>query len=246
MDFLAEITVDQKLTILIAFSAALLGGLISFGASWFTTRQSINAAETTRKNEKREREAFYAHQGLIKIQQYANAVFSAKKLINDQFDAAYAEDHGDWRPVQKVQEMLSADAKFERFLAEEMVFLLRTKDAQLLGDMIIFEKRVISSLHSLEAYSGKRKKWTEKLEANVVAVLHGKGTTLSADLEGKEAMIADAEAAALDGIIGHTMETLCRDVIDGKSLLERYNVAAKQEYGNLFPTLKFEAPNANP
>lgn len=76
MDVFSELTADQKLTIFVAFASALLGGLISIAASWFATRQSIVASEATRQLEKREREAFYAHQGLIKIQQYANAAHS--------------------------------------------------------------------------------------------------------------------------------------------------------------------------
>ncbi|GEM_PF-6842846 len=241
MEFFQELTADQKLTLFVAFASALLGGLISTAASWLTTRQSIVANETTRQLEKREKEAFYAHQGLIKINQYANAAYSLKKMIDDQFDAANEAGHGDWLPVQKVRGTPKYDESFESFLSEEMVFLLKTKDSQMLGDMIVFEKRVVASLNNFHTYSEERIEWSKKLQKGVIGSSQEGIPSLSAELEGEFAMIADAEAAFLTELLGGIMEMLDRDTKDGFSLLHRYNRAAKDEYGDLFPTLEYEA-----
>lgn len=113
----------------------------------------------------------------------------------------------------------------------------------MLGDMIVFEKSVQASLNNFQAYSEERNRVIGKLKEGVVGVSHDGNSALSMELKGKAAVISDADTASLNGFLEGIMEMLDRDTKDGISLLHRYNRAAKDEYADLFPTLKYEAPS---
>ena len=240
MDWWTELTPDQRLTIALAFASALLGGVISLSTSWLLAYQSNRASRLHSIAEKKDQKVFFAHQGFIKILQFANSAYSVKKAIDGQFDDANEAGHIDLEPVMKVQEILATEADFEAFQAEELVFLLHSNDANLVGDLIVFEKRVLAQRHVVRCYNEKRAELGKHIEAGLTGVSSDIGTVISSELSGREAMLARAKSNALNNLLGNFMQTLERDVADSKKLLERYKTAARAEFGNLFANLKLE------
>ena len=205
--------------------------------------QANKHALKLRRIEKSERGAFLAMQALVKLMQLANSAYSLKGTIDEQFDEAEESGHGDLLPVQKVKEIAGLETDFEFFLTEELAFLLHSEDADLLGELIVFEKRIISDNQAVAAYNKKRSELTDRLEAGAVAVDHAKGTVLSSELKGRDALLVDVRVGALQNLLGTIMERLDREVVDGRNLLNRLKDAARTEYGKLFPSLKFEEPD---
>ena len=241
MDWWTELTPDQRLTIALAFASALLGGVISLSTSWLLAYQSNRASRLNSIAEKKDQKVFFAHQGFIKILQFANSAYSVKKAIDGQFDEANEAGHIYLEPVMKVQEILATEADFEAFQAEELVFLLHSKDANLVGDLIVFEKRVLAQRHVVRSYNEKRAELGKYIEAGLTGVSSETGTLVTSDLSGRDAILVRAKSNALNNLLGNFMQTLERDVSDGKELLERYKTAARTEFGNLFANLKLEA-----
>jgi len=242
MDVWSSLTSDQRLTVCIAVGSAILGGTISMATSWVLARQVNKHALKMREVEKLESGAFLAQRGFVKLLQFGNSVYSLKGTIDEQFDCASEEGDEDLLPVQKVQEINGMDTEFEVFFTEELAFLLHGEDAELLGDLLIFEKRIISSNQAIAHYNDKRAELTDMLEKGAIAVRGTAGTTLSSELEGREALLVDVRVGALQGLLGIIMERLEREVKQSRSLMNRFNVAAKREYGDLYPNLKFEDP----
>jgi len=242
MEWWSLLSSDQKLTVWVAIGSAVLGGTVSMATSWLLTMQANRHALKVRRVDRAERGAFLAQQALVKLLQLGNSAISLKGTIDDQFDEAAESGHEDLLPVQKVQKIEGLETDFENFLTEELAFLLHSHDADLLGELLVFEKRVISDNHAVATYNRMRTELTDRLEEGAVAVDHAKGTVLSSELKGREAILVDVRVGALQGLLGTIMERLSREVVDSRKLLGRLNAAAKQEYGDLFPSLKFEDP----
>ena len=240
MELLANLSLDQIIVFIGTLLSVTLGGLISFTTAYLLQKRADKSAEEMRIQIKQETNSFYAHQGFVKLLQYANSAYSLQRAINNQFDDAAEAGNASMEPVQKVQEILGAEANFESFLSEELVFLLHSKDAQLLGDLIVFEKRVLGHIQGIGNYNEKRAALFGIIEEGLVGISGESGTIISSELKGSQAIIASVQSAALNNLLGILMEQLERDVEDGKTLLNRYKDAAKEEYKELFPNLKLE------
>ena len=243
MELWAELTTDQKLTVFVAAGSAILGGTVSLATSWLMARQGNKHQETMRANDKVDLAVARAQETFVKLLQYANAAYSMKSVIDVQFDHAGEEGHGDLEPVNKVQEIVAVETDLEAFSASEMAFLLHSDDAELLGDLLVYEKRVLAAIHSIHVYNEMRRELTTRIEAGTLKSGSGTtGTVFSSELVGKEALLADVRVAALNKLLGEIMEKLDREVISGREHLTRYQSAAIKAFGNLYPKLQFEEP----
>ncbi|WP_417724628.1 hypothetical protein [Salipiger sp.] len=245
MDIWSSLNVDQRLTVMVAVGSLILGGAISIVSSFIARSQSNRFALKQKAIDRSEIRASLAQGAFVKILQYANYMHSMKGTIDDQFDEADAEGHGALLPVQKIQEIGSLRANFERFRTEEITFLLRGSDAELLGDLLIFERRAESMESAVSLYNERRAELTARLEAGSVSANTDGAAVLTSVLEGREAILADVRIGALQRLLGTIMERLDRDVVFGRRLLARFQEAARKEFGDLFPNLQFLEPENN-
>ncbi len=215
--------------------------MIAAVTSWLSTHQANRFALQQKKNDAAENGAFLAHKAFVKLLQLGNSVFSIEGTIDNQFNNASAEGNEALLPVQKVQEITGLETVFETFETEEIAFLLHGSDAELLGDLLVFEKRVISINEALREYNQRRSELTDILETGIVKADGGSGTVMSAELQGKDAVLVNLRVGALNGMIGTLIERIDRETQDAGVLLDRFSVAAKMEFGDLFPSLRLEA-----
>ena len=241
MDWAYLFSADQWLTILVAFFSTLFGGLITFVVSFALTRMDRKQAEAQRAIERRESRAFLAHNAFVKLLQYGNAVKSLDHTIDQEFKQAHEDGNSKLDPSAIVRELVSIDVHFDPFKTEELSFLLFSGDAQLLGDLIVFEKRVETHQAVAQRYSDERLKLSEFLSQGGDVDASGDGVMLSGDLAGKEGQIVSLKVGSLNQLLVGLVEMLDRDLRDANSLLDRFLSSARAEFGDLFPNLKLEA-----
>ncbi|MCP5088170.1 MAG: hypothetical protein GY952_15365 [Rhodobacteraceae bacterium] len=244
MEVWSALTVDQRLTVWIAVGSALLGGSVSLLTSWVMSRQANVHSEKMRNAEVREGAASRAQEAFVNLLQLTNAAYSLKEVIDGQFSAADEEGLAHLLPVQKVQEIIAVGADLEPFLSRDITFLLHSDDAELLGDLLVYEKRVHSLQHAIGTYNEKRADLTARFEQGALKIGSESDTLLSSELEGKDALLADVRVSVLQGLLGQIMERLEREVNEGHRLLGRFQNTARNEFKELYPNLKFEVPNA--
>ncbi len=240
MDWWSNLSADQQLTIALAFLSAVLGGLISLSTTWFMARQNNKFLTKTKIQDRQENRALLAHKTFIKTLQYLNSVHSIKGAIEDQFDAAEESGHGHLLPVQKVQEIQLLETNFDPYNTEELVFLLHRENAELVGDLLVFEKRAMSAPQAVALYNEKRMELTKMLETGAVSTESDEDAIMSSELVGADAILADVRVSALQALLGEIMSRLEREEGDGMRFLSQFQDAAKSEFGDLYPNLKFE------
>ncbi len=236
----AQLTIEQKLTAFVAVVSVLLGGLVSLLTTLIIQWRSDRASERRRIEEIVENRAFQAQKGLIKTLQYVDAIFSLKATIDRQFENADQNGDADIEPVQKVQEVVSLDLNLEPYRIEELAFLLRSSDASLLQSLLLLERRTLSNFHVVGVYNTKRAILSDLIELGAEEISPGTGTVLTSTLSGVEALKVNLRIAVLNNVLGNLMESLDRDLREGKEYLSRFNRIAQSEFGEVFPALNLE------
>ncbi len=239
MEWLNVLNSDQRLTVLVAVLSTLLGGGVSLATSYFLAKSARSFDLKEKQKTQLEQRAFYAQKAIIKLFELGNSSISIKMHIDEQFDEADAAGDSGLEPVQKVQEIVSGNIKLETLLPEEIAFLLHTNESDLLMEILVFEKRVISHQAVVSAYNKYRAELTELMSSGLVSA---QGKVATVELKGTDGILANVKISALNNLLGQFMEKLDRDSIDAISLLNRFSSVAKKTFGEHFPTLVMEAP----
>jgi hypothetical protein len=224
--------------VIVAFASALLGGAISFLTSFLLARSERSHSEKVRRSERLEARAYEAHSGLVKILQLANGLYSLDKAIQAEFDRAAAEPDPIQDPAMIVQEIPMGSHSIEALKADELAFLLHSPDANLLQELIVFEARARNHERIFLEYNDRRKDLTSIVESGLTEV---NGAAMRSELSGRDAMRAEVRVAALNQLLATEITLLERDVQEAKQLIDRFAIAARKEFGNLFPNLKMES-----
>lgn len=234
-------TINQWPTVASSVGLLLLGGLITLATTWFVTRQSHRHAERMRDLDFKEASAMLAQEGFVKLLQLANAAFSIQGAVVSQLSSSDINEE-ELLAVQKVQEIIAVGADLESLRSKEIAFLLHSNDAELLGDMLVFEKRVYSLQSAMSAYNSKRAEIAKIMESGAVARSGSTGTVITSELVGKDALLLNVKMSALDQMLKEMIDRMDREVKSGRLLLVRYQTAAGEAFGDKYPKLKFEDP----
>ena len=235
---------EAQLALVVAFFSAILGGVIST----FSTLVLNLGAE--KRQEKRDLEnelksqAFAAHRGFIKLLQYANICSSIKRSIDAGFEEAAENGYHDLEPCQKIRTLIGSEEKIEPFLAEDLVFLFKTKNSDLLGDLLVYQSRILGHLQVVRSYNTMREELLAIVEEEIiVSDMGADGTKFAAELDRKKDMRVKVRTGALNNILGNFMDHLERDEENGKEYLAKYAESARDRFKDKFPELVFEESN---
>ena len=140
--------------------------------------------------------------------------------------------------------------KFRKFSYSKQILTLTTlrnwffcfirENAELVGDLLVFEKRAMSAPQAVALYNEKRMELTKMLETGAVSTESDEDAIMSSELVGADAILADVRVSALQALLGEIMSRLEREEGDGMRFLSQFQDAAKSEFGDLYPNLKFE------
>jgi hypothetical protein len=236
---------DEWFTALVAIISTIVGGLVSFLATFWVSLSDRRHQTKVRRDEKLEDQVMAAHSAFVKLMRCLNSIYSVDRAIDGEFKRAHADGVTGLEPANFVREMIVFDERFDPLVSSELSFLLHSSDAVLLSDLLVFEKR--SEMHNavVKTYNTKRGELSAYLVTLLDENLDADGSIQPSKLNKAQKARVDAEIGGLNQILAQSIELLERDVIEGKQLLRRFLTAAKVEFGSLFPDLKLEDDDAN-
>lgn len=207
----------------------------AFGATILANR----SARKAREDEAERLASEVAFIAFFKLLDGYNAAANLKLHIDEMFDAAHENGHGDMEPWGKVMQIVGADDVVESIRPSETSFLIHEKKADLLNEVHLIQRRIANILASAGKYNELRAELQSFLVANSAEAELGEGTVMSAHFEGTQKFHADFRMSQLNNLIGQIMELLDQDLPRSWKALSNFKDAASERYGDYFP--KFNA-----
>ncbi|MEP0963376.1 MAG: hypothetical protein ABJQ70_14120 [Roseobacter sp.] len=239
MDFtLGDITVAAAVWVPLA--SALGGGALalmgSFGATW----QSNRAAHKIRQEEIERHGAERAYSAFFKLLDAHNSAANLQRQINEMFDDAAKSGALDMEPCSKVTELVGAANEVGAIEPHETSFLLTQKQAALVNEVHLTQKRIANIMASAAKYNEVRAEIHAFLVANLSEGELSEGTRISAAFEGKAGFHVDLLVRRANNLLGQIMEMLEKDVPNSWEVTGRFKTAAKERFGCRFPQFNLE------
>lgn len=223
-----------------SLASAIVGGFIAGVASFWATKAQLNEQREARKQELEQLEAEKAYLAFRKLLDAYNLAYNLKVHIDEQFEEA--DQLGDSRidPWSKVRELVGSRRFPKEIDPSETIFFIPEKKADLLNEVHIVIHRVESILESAQAYNKLRSEMQSFLESNISADIVVDGTAFSAKYPEELRPRVLMREGTMNNLLGQLMENLKEDVPRAWEATAKFQEAAKERFGDKFPTFKLE------
>lgn len=239
MDFtLGDMTVAEA--VWVPLVSALAGGVLallgSFGATW----QNNRAALKIREEEIERQGAESAYATFFKLLEAHSYAANLQRQINEMFDKAAESGGADMEPWAKVMELVGAADEIRMIEPSESSFLIAEKQADLLNDIHLIQRRIANIMASASKYNEVRSEVHEFLVANMSEGELREGTQFAASFEGVAGIHAEMLSSRANNLLGQIMEFLEKDVPAAWDITERFKSAATERFGEKFPKFNLD------
>ena len=221
--------------------SAIVGGLIAGGASFWTIKLQLAEQRKSRKQEMERLEAEKAYSAFQKLFDAYNLAYNLETHIHRQFDEAAQFGDGRLDPWSKVRELVGSRRFPKDIDPSETAFLIPAKNAELLNEVHMVIWRVESVLESAQVYNKMRAEMQEFIESNISEYSVSRGTVMSADYSSDLRPRILMREGRMNNILGQIMERLSDDVPRCREAMVKFHEAAKERFGENFPSFEIEA-----
>ncbi|SIS86843.1 hypothetical protein SAMN05421772_10720 [Paracoccus saliphilus] len=228
---------------MVQFLATLLAGIMSFVvAYWTVSRQEKLSAEkkATADRAVAENAATIA---LYKLIDCGEILGSMRNLLDEQFITAAIDGYAS-EPFQIVRPMQGKDYPPERVNLDEVSFLAKSKNIDLISDISLVYRRTINCTHLSETHSRERialHEWIHSLPGHT-GDLNGDIAQDAIPIEFRSQF--ERRSANLNLIIASWIDQLEDTISLTESVIDRLGKASKAEFGDQFLTLAVQFPSA--
>jgi len=234
-----DLSKQEILLIVVGFGSVILGGVISSATSWWV--QSINNRYLKDREDRIERniEMSGAFKSLTKLLMILNGFGSLKAQIDKMFEGVEVSPGGFDEPWKIVRGFTGLYVDVQDFDAEDIVFLIKSKESSLSNDLFLLRNRYIATVTSLVNYAELHETFVSELaESPSVTVV---GTAVSVELTEEQMAKYGPMEAKLNNLIGQVIESLEEDVEYARRTTEKFSKVAKTYFGSDFPDVQFVA-----
>ncbi|MDD9722471.1 hypothetical protein PVW51_17340 [Sulfitobacter sp. PR48] len=223
---------ETILPLLIGGGISLVSSLAMFLlTSWYDQRN--------KQNEKATEQAFLAHRGLQKLVHTFEYIENTARHIDKEF-ANSERNTGIKEPSSLVRPIIGSGANFEFVETEEIVFLSEG-DGDLVARIYEIQKRAMNIDVIVSTYNSLRMDYDNFIENHIVGI---DGSELQAELEGRDALIANMRVGRLNQLLGGLIDLLEEDRKTVSGVIEEYLASASAKYPKQFSKASFEIREA--
>lgn len=220
--------------------SAVAGGALALIGAFCATWQTNRATRKAREDELEREGASRAFATFFKLLDAHNAAGNLQRQINEMFDNAATNGNADMEPWAKVMELIGAPDVIERIDPSETSFLIEQKQADLLNEVHLIQRRVANIMASAQKYSQVRSEIDAFLMANMSEGEVAEGNEVRASFEGKSQLNAQLLAMRANNLLGQIMEHLDEDIPHCWKILGDFKDAASARYGDRFPQFELD------
>lgn len=163
-----------------------------------------------------------------------------KRQIDEMFREAASDGRADWEPWAKVKEIVGSDYQEPVIETEETAFLIEAKQAELLDEIHLVQRRIWNIIASAKRYDELRAELVKLVEKHHAEAVLSEGNVMEAVISGREGIIAAGWELRLQNLLGQVMEMLEVDTVRAWEALTSFKEAAEKHFGNEFPKFGFE------
>lgn len=205
-------------------------------AVWRTNRH----ARIERENEREELLAGKAYEAFFKLLDGYNFIGHLNREIDQMFDNASEDGDEDMEPSAKVMAIVGAEMPPEQIHASEVAFLIGEKNAELLNDVHLIQRRIANTYAVISTYNELSLEFQKFLEESFKNADLSAGTRMSTSLEGADATRAEMRISAMNNLLGQIMENLEQDIPESWRVLSEFNQVASERFGDKYPKFKLK------
>ncbi|TMV05509.1 hypothetical protein FGK63_15795 [Ruegeria sediminis] len=220
--------------------SALAGGVLallgSFGATW----QNNRAARKTRQEELEHERAERAYATFFKLLDAHNSAANLQLQINEMFDSAAESGAEEMEPWAKVMELVGAPDEIRTIEPSETSFLIAEKQADLLNEVHLIQRRIANIMASAAKYTEIRAEIHALLVSKMSEGELSEGTRISAAFEGTAKLHAEMLGMRANNLLGQIMEYLDKDVSASWETVGKFKTAASTRFGDKFPEFNID------
>lgn len=236
MEVWANLSVEQKLTVFLAFGSAVLGSVLATATGYL----SFFRENKHKANLEMEAEARKAQSAFVKMFLFYNVVEGAVHTIKVQRERYSGVEFEDMALNQKVRGVSGLCDGLEKIHLDEVSFLFRTQSPMLFSEVLLLEKRTRNLARYFEGYGVSRENLIGEYEAFLSDSKRGSEHLASAFVPAVQRIRLDKMSASLDRTISRIEGDFEELIEDIKNTCDQYLLAAKSEFGVRFPDVSVE------
>ncbi|MCZ8333360.1 MAG: hypothetical protein O9328_03770 [Rhodobacteraceae bacterium] len=225
----------------LAVVPSLVGGGISAVTAvlMFSLAQRVDRKK--RESDAKKLSAVKAFSALQKIMHIANINENLARQIDREFkDASETREIHQVDPAHVVRPLIGAPHDVERITPEEILFLAKSGNGDLIAEIWEIQQRTLNNDHLVKYFNELKTDYADFMEscAESVQEMRPEGATL--ELKGTQVFRAVSKTGRMNTVLVGLVSNLESDRVQSKSVVERFLSAAVAEFGSDFPAKTVE------
>jgi hypothetical protein len=223
---------DEVAPILLGGGIALVSAVGMFTlTAWYDRKQ--------RRQEKNSTDAMSTYHAIQKMIRTLDFIENMARHIDREFADA-ERSSGLIDPSSLVRPIIGIGARFDIVESNDLVFLSNT-DGELAANIYEIQIRALNIDAIVTQYNSMRLEYDVFLENHITRI---NGPELKADMEGRDALIAEMKVGRLNQLVAGLVVLIEEDRKAVRSVLEEFIKAASTFYKNAIPVRKLEMREA--
>jgi|GEM_PF-2565573 len=218
--------------------ATVVGGALALVGSIWATRATLRAQERTRKHDREQAAADRAYVVIWKMLDAYNAAEDLQRHINEAYDNADRSGRHDIEPWAKVVPLVGNDFAPKDIDPSETSFLIDVKQAALMNEVHLVQRRLASILVSSREYGRRRGEMHEFLMAKIEGKGIVDGSSFAAEVSSDIKFEIETREGILNNLLGQIMQRLHEDLPHTWDVIGQFQKAAQERFGNKFPSFE--------
>lgn len=220
--------------------ATAVGALIATATSYWAIRTTFRLQSQETAATRRRDEALAAYRVLQSLLDSHAELYTSQIHIDESFEQAKQDGLAHLEPWQKVQSLVGGGRRLEPIDAVNVNFLIDVREATLINEIQLAQRRAAALQKAMEKYSEFRQELTDFAISSSDSINMSDGTLASSEFTGATARVVQLKEAVVQNLLGSIIERLKPDSEEVWRVAERLHGLAIEYFGDDYPQVKIE------